>query len=510
MNCGAGLPSPTSDSLNDLFSFIGLGNKKQPSTPSTVGLKDDDDNSTTLHEDDEDIGDDGTLGAIRQLNYAPCLPAGCTPAGAANGARLVVQFTRCNPTTCKMISGMCVDCAYCLNHCVCGDSENAGFLPAVCGKAPDCSPVVCGDCLRCENHCVCHCSTDRNNRNAAKMPQRTTVAANRRTLTAISLLSIETDEHTRESETSGHFTGTHRGTTTSPKSKGQPNRMREQQLEEEPCSPETLRASMSLLSTSTKSSDCNDDGTMETFTTGRSTMNSSVNNSTVASVNGGSTISGNHRRYNMGNNDGEYNDNIYLTHRMLEQHRRRSIASSGSSVGSYNSNASSSQHTGGSSSHRYKCGRSDGGGGGKSYDDQSYNHRSTGSHRRCNSSASTSSNRSACSSSAVSVASIASGSFDHNYSSNQLEVYDQFAMLQGKKKNRHGHQRSNSQSSPDGTDSTRTSSNSSTSVAQQEGVYDKDNTNSSRTKRTNNRTSDLSRQQAATGKSSKKWFLRRS
>jgi hypothetical protein len=147
MNCGVG--TPTADSLSEWFSFIGLGGDQQKEdidrtgrTPATVD---------TLYFDDDDDDDinETTASSIisKQLSFIQCIPI--------SAASSRPKFHRqCNPTTCRMTSGMCVDCAQCLNHCVCGD--NAKLLPATC-DTPECNPIICSHCMRCSTHCTCHC-----------------------------------------------------------------------------------------------------------------------------------------------------------------------------------------------------------------------------------------------------------------------------------------------------------------------------------------------------------------
>jgi hypothetical protein len=157
MNCGVG--TPTADSLSEWFSFIGLGgdqhqkggdnmDSRTDRTPETVV----DTMSFTDHDNDDDDDDiNETTASIisKQLSFIQCIPV--SSAAASSKPKFHRQ---CNPTTCRMTSGMCVDCAQCLNHCVCGD--NAKLLPSTC-DTPDCSPIVCSDCMRCNTHCTCYC-----------------------------------------------------------------------------------------------------------------------------------------------------------------------------------------------------------------------------------------------------------------------------------------------------------------------------------------------------------------
>jgi hypothetical protein len=157
MSCGVG--TPTADSLSEWFSFIGLGgdqhqkggdnmDSRTDRTPETVV----DTMSFTDHDDDDDDDDiNETTASIisKQLSFIQCIPV--SSAAASSKPKFHRQ---CNPTTCRMTSGMCVDCAQCLNHCVCGD--NAKLLPSTC-DTPDCSPIVCSDCMRCNTHCTCYC-----------------------------------------------------------------------------------------------------------------------------------------------------------------------------------------------------------------------------------------------------------------------------------------------------------------------------------------------------------------
>jgi hypothetical protein len=146
MDCGVG-STPVADSLSEWFSFIGLGGDQPQKedmdrtdrTPETVYFDDD---------DDHDINETTTSSIIsKQLSFIQCIPISATLTKP--------KFHRqCNPTTCRMTSGMCVDCAQCLNHCVCGD--NAKLLPATC-DTPECNPIICSDCMRCNTHCTCYC-----------------------------------------------------------------------------------------------------------------------------------------------------------------------------------------------------------------------------------------------------------------------------------------------------------------------------------------------------------------
>jgi hypothetical protein len=158
MNCGVG--TPVTDSLSEWFSFIGLGGDqphKEDSmdrtdrTPETAYFDHDDDDD----DDDDDINETGAASRIisKQLSFIQCIPT-ISAAVSATTTTPKLFHRQCNPTTCRMTSGMCVDCAQCLNHCVCGD--NANLLPATC-DTPDCNPIICSDCMRCHTHCTCYC-----------------------------------------------------------------------------------------------------------------------------------------------------------------------------------------------------------------------------------------------------------------------------------------------------------------------------------------------------------------
>ncbi|OEU09330.1 hypothetical protein FRACYDRAFT_264335 [Fragilariopsis cylindrus CCMP1102] len=88
------------------------------------------------------------------MNCGVGTPVADSLTAAASTTTPKLFHRQCNPTTCRMTSGMCVDCAQCLNHCVCGD--NAKLLPATC-DTPDCNPIICSDCMRCTTHCTCYC-----------------------------------------------------------------------------------------------------------------------------------------------------------------------------------------------------------------------------------------------------------------------------------------------------------------------------------------------------------------
>lgn len=106
MDCGVEV------TLNDLLSCIGLGNKLEAGTPSTVGLT-----------EDENASRDAILkSATKKLTYGMCLPASCSPA-KDNGVKKELKFIGCNPQTCRMTSGICIDCTYCHVHCVCGNND---------------------------------------------------------------------------------------------------------------------------------------------------------------------------------------------------------------------------------------------------------------------------------------------------------------------------------------------------------------------------------------------------
>lgn len=156
MNCGVG--TPVADSLSEWFSFIGLGGDQSQKednmdrtdrTPETAYFDHDDDD-----DDDDDINEIGTSSSMisKQLSFIQCLPLSAAVSASTTKPKLFHR--QCNPTTCRMTSGMCVDCAQCLNHCVCGD--NAKLLPATC-DTPDCNPIICSDCMRCTTHCTCYC-----------------------------------------------------------------------------------------------------------------------------------------------------------------------------------------------------------------------------------------------------------------------------------------------------------------------------------------------------------------
>ncbi len=109
MDCGVEV------TLVDLLSCIGLGNKLEAGTPSTVGL-----------DEDETAARDAALkAASKQLTYGICLPTSCSPASESNDiSKKEFKFVGCNPQNCRMTSGICIDCTYCHVHCICdGDKK---------------------------------------------------------------------------------------------------------------------------------------------------------------------------------------------------------------------------------------------------------------------------------------------------------------------------------------------------------------------------------------------------
>jgi hypothetical protein len=76
----------------------------------------------------------------------------------------VMSSSQCNPTTCTLSSGVCVDCTRCFNHCQCdggggsGGMDGSSILPTTC-DTPSCYRRMCSYCLRCANHCVCGASS---------------------------------------------------------------------------------------------------------------------------------------------------------------------------------------------------------------------------------------------------------------------------------------------------------------------------------------------------------------
>lgn len=114
MDCGIG--------FNDLLSYVGLCQpEKEASTPSTVG---------TDRDESENAARDAALFAARkQLSYGICVPAVTAPAITNDGGivKEEMKFTGCDPTTCRMNAGICIDCTYCKVHCKC-DSNSKGSL----------------------------------------------------------------------------------------------------------------------------------------------------------------------------------------------------------------------------------------------------------------------------------------------------------------------------------------------------------------------------------------------
>ena len=108
MDCGVEV------TLNDLLSCIGLGNKLEAGTPSTVGLN-----------VDENASRDAILkSATKTLTYGICLPSSSSPS-KGNTVKKELKFVGCNPQTCRMTSGICIDCTHCHIHCVCGNNDKA-------------------------------------------------------------------------------------------------------------------------------------------------------------------------------------------------------------------------------------------------------------------------------------------------------------------------------------------------------------------------------------------------
>jgi len=200
MNCGVssvgvgsgvrdGVRTPESRSLSDWFSFIGLGSERQQQqqqkgvssnhyycgsneigtvgtnrTPETINLNesidmyydgfggddgDRDDVDTDNNDNVSKVSEVESSISSKQLSYVQC-------AGQPRISNSKKQsfHRRCHPSTCRMTSGMCVDCAHCFKHCVCGD-EGKLLLPVTC-DTPDCSHIVCTDCMRCHTHCTCY------------------------------------------------------------------------------------------------------------------------------------------------------------------------------------------------------------------------------------------------------------------------------------------------------------------------------------------------------------------
>jgi len=190
MNCGVGsvgvggvVGTLDSHSLSDWFSFIGLGSERREQqqqkevsynnnycgssgignigrTPETINesidMHNDDFDSDDFDGDDgdDDNGNDENINKVsrvesiisKQLSYVQC-------GKPISNSKKQKFHRRCNPSTCRMTSGMCVDCVRCLKHCVCGDE--AKLLPLKC-DTPECSHIVCTDCIRCQTHCTCY------------------------------------------------------------------------------------------------------------------------------------------------------------------------------------------------------------------------------------------------------------------------------------------------------------------------------------------------------------------
>lgn len=125
MSCGVGADT----TISAWLSFIGLGTEEQKESNNTQ--TDDSDNT----DDDDDDCDDDTVYAETSYSvigtnltkYAHCMPVvvkGSTKKRNMTTKKKKEYFRRrCTPTTCRMTSGMCVDCANCLDHCICGDEN---------------------------------------------------------------------------------------------------------------------------------------------------------------------------------------------------------------------------------------------------------------------------------------------------------------------------------------------------------------------------------------------------
>ena len=62
----------------------------------------------------------------------------------------------CDPSICRMTSGICVDCAYCSRHCRCVAAETqVPFRVFVCTPAT-CQGLFCSKCHKCTEHCNCN------------------------------------------------------------------------------------------------------------------------------------------------------------------------------------------------------------------------------------------------------------------------------------------------------------------------------------------------------------------
>jgi hypothetical protein len=57
----------------------------------------------------------------------------------------------CDITSCRMSSGICVDCTKCAKHCTCDEEPSK---PLLCDPNT-CKQLICGDCSRCTRHCEC-------------------------------------------------------------------------------------------------------------------------------------------------------------------------------------------------------------------------------------------------------------------------------------------------------------------------------------------------------------------
>mmetsp|Transcript_21195 Transcript_21195/g.50345 ORF Transcript_21195/g.50345 Transcript_21195/m.50345 type:complete len:500 (-) Transcript_21195:280-1779(-) len=394
MNCGIGLQSPPVESLNDLLSFIGLG-KEGPGTPSTFGLE----------QDDDEIGSvphgAAFVSASRQLTYAPCLSSRCSPetagttagggvcntptngkltcaplclptgssyapatsAGSNDGLlknravepgcdiitsneEMKFYYIRCNPQTCRETADVCVDCTGYIDHRTTGGDPNM-HLPTT-RNTPDSSAIEAADLL---NPIV------KNKKSSRKRPQRRPKPGkdcSEGTHVPLHELTIRIKKEVPLRNFAGAI---HRGTNA-----GRSNTQREQQQQQH--SPTWLRTNLSLL---TESSDGDNDQHVSACETGKTKARTSGPSRTDGSDSRqGNGFFGNPCRYNMGDDGGEY---LHLTHRMIDEHSRRSAGSSECS------NHSHSSHTTASSRRRW-------------YDmtendlDRDRNHRAGGSHRR--------------------------------------------------------------------------------------------------------------------------------
>jgi hypothetical protein len=322
MNCGIVLQSPSADSFGDWLTFIGLGGKSEAGTPATVGLD----------QDNEDTPDAAILAASKKLTYGICLPSVCSaPAvygGTPNEEFQEHQRSSCNPHNCRMKSGVCIDCAHCQDCCICGANNKSKYH-----------------------------STNNNNLNP-NLPEQAGYNDNNNTLIPPHRLSVRN----KQALFADGGAVNHRGATTTT-STGQAYPQQE------------LRKSPSLLSESSDGSACLDAALAAVNNNKKVTTAKTTTRSPSKSKN---KNNGSSRHYNMGD-DGEY---LYLTHRMLEDHSRRSstdtsTSSIPSNVPSYISFDDNSNNTG--SRPRYNMGGDDDDG---DDDDNNYNHRAAGSHRR--------------------------------------------------------------------------------------------------------------------------------